>query len=553
MAAVTKVWVRRPNSSPVRIQIPSSVSSPAFTPSLGGGTRDTPRGVDIELTDDFLVDDLREAILKKYPQSLGKHHDSADLSIQIPTRRTNSDDSDGSIIEGQRILQPEESVIKILTDEYPDGQRSEDAWLIVTSGGRDNYTRWWLQTGGLSTEFAPLRTALSPNQFVTSAGGSFASGDGHQEYFPYIPIHTQGSPSGEYPPRSRASGSSMMSSGQYPRSQGRPSLRQTRTTTHEGFPQRTYINTNTSSMIVEPASAAESEVNLHQHGPASPESNLMTNMRYPPNIRPSSSISGRNTPPSEYPKSLRQYVAQTGMKQPAPTSASFQMHLPQQPLATIPQKAQSPLGGPPNHPQQSRLSQGSTAIRPIISTSVSSSPITASEKPQIQVKGATSPKSPPSGNSSNSGQGNSTSPVTRRKSNTISGQGIPVIAKPRTPSPVAERTESPLPPRVNPLVKPKEKDTVAPKNSTIGVIPPINVLIVEDNFINAQILEVFFRKRKLKYATAVNGKEAVEKWRQGGWHLVLVSPLIPPTIFSQTQLTLQFNPIAALSSRLLIS
>jgi osomolarity two-component system response regulator SSK1 len=62
----------------------------------------------------------------------------------------------------------------------------------------------------------------------------------------------------------------------------------------------------------------------------------------------------------------------------------------------------------------------------------------------------------------------------------------------------------------------------ANKTSAIGVIPPINVLIVEDNFINAQILEAFFRKRKLKYATAVNGKEAVEKWRQGGWHLVLV-------------------------------
>jgi osomolarity two-component system, response regulator SSK1 len=64
----------------------------------------------------------------------------------------------------------------------------------------------------------------------------------------------------------------------------------------------------------------------------------------------------------------------------------------------------------------------------------------------------------------------------------------------------------------------------APKGSVLGVIPPISVLIVEDNIINAQILEAFFRKRKLKYATAVNGKQAVEKWRQGGWHLVLVPP-----------------------------
>lgn len=530
MAAITKVWVRRPNSSPVRIQIPSSVSSPAFTPSVGGA-RDTPRDVEVEITDDYLVDDLREAILKKYPQSLGKHHDSADLSIQIPTRRANPDDSDGGVIEGQRILQPDESVIKILTEEYPDGQKSEDAWLIVTSGGRDNYTRWWLQTGGLSTEFAaPFRTALSPNQFIPSAGGSFASGDAHQEYFPYVPVpHAQGSPSGEYPPRSRNSQSSMMSSGQYPRSQGRPPLRQAQTTPHEGFPLRRYDNTSTSSLVVEPISASESDVNLHQHGRASPESNLMPNMRYPPNIRPSSSISGRNTPPAEYPKGLRQYVGQTGLKQPGPTSAPFQMHLPQQPLATHPQKAQSPLGGPPNHPQQTRLSQGSATARPIISTASTSSPITATDKPQIQAKGTTSPKSPGSGSSSNSGQGPpSTSPVTRKKGTTVSGGGLPVIQKPRSPSPVIERTESPLPPRANPLVKAKEKDAVPTKNS-IGVIPPINVLIVEDNFINAQILEVFFRKRKLKYATAVNGKEAVEKWRQGGWHLVLVSPQFPLT------------------------
>ena len=524
MAAIPKVWVRRPNSSPVRIQVPSSVSSPGFT-SSASGARDTPR--EVELTDDFLVDDLREAILKKYPQSLGKNHDSADLSIQIPTRRIiNGDESDGSVVEGQRILRPDESVIKILAEEYPDGQKSEDAWLIVTSGGRDNYTRWWLQTGGLSTEFAPFRNAISPNQFITSAGGSFASGDAHQEYFPYTPVpHIQGSPSGEYPPRSRASASSMMS-GQYPRTQGRPPLRQARTTTHEGFPPRRYDNTSSSSMVVEPISASESDVALHQHGLASPDSNPLTNMRYPPNIRPSSSISGRNTPPAEFPKGLRQYVAQTGLKQPAPTSTPFQMHLPQQPLAILPPKAQSPLGGPPNHPQQTRLSQGSTTARPMISTAATSSPIAATDKPPIQAKGTVSPKSPGPGSSSNGGQGIQTSPVTRRKSNTISGQGIPVIQKPRSPSPVIERTESPLAPRVNPLVKAKEKDTVPTKNSTIGVIPPINVLIVEDNFINAQILEVFFRKRKLKYATAVNGKEAVEKWRQGGWHLVLVFPFV---------------------------
>ena len=80
MAAVTKVWVCRPNSSPTQIRIPSSTSTPVFTPSGNGSNtgRDAPRHVDVELTEEFLVDDLREVILRKYPQSLGKHHDAAE-------------------------------------------------------------------------------------------------------------------------------------------------------------------------------------------------------------------------------------------------------------------------------------------------------------------------------------------------------------------------------------------------------------------------------------------------------------------------------------------
>jgi hypothetical protein len=500
MSGITKVWVRRPNSSPTRICIPSSVSTPNFSPSTGesSGARDNPRQVDVELTEDFLVDDLRDCILTKYPQSLGKHHDSADLAIQIPKQ---GGEAEGEGIGG-RLLAPDESVLKVLTEEYPNGQRSADAWTIVTTGGRDNYTRWWLQTGGLSTDY-PVRAAFSPSQYIPSTGGSFGSEVYHQEYFPYVP-QTVVTPPGEFPPRSRQSASSIISASQYPRSQGRPPLRPGRTVPEVMFPPRRFDNTQSSSMIAE-GSVAESE-----QGRDSPDPNILPHMRYPRNLPSNNSNQERNTPPSEYPNRVRQYT--TGNMQP-PTSVSgqqsFQMQLPSQPIPTIPHIVQppSPLGGPP----QQRLSTS----RPVIN----SSPNIPPEKPPQQ-KGNNSPKSPMSGNSSHSG-GSAHSPATRRKSNTISGQQ-PVI--PRSPSPVVEHTESPRTRTTNvPLVQVKEKDPVAPnKTSAIGVIPPINVLIVEDNIINAQILEVFFRKRKLKYATAVNGKEAVEKWRQGGWHLVLV-------------------------------
>ena len=361
MAPITKVWVRRPNSSPTRIQIPSSTSTPIFSASINAssGAIDTPQLVDVELTEDFLVDDLREAILRKYPQSLGKHHDAADLSIRIPLR--NAGDGVGDTEGLGRSLLPDESVIKILKEEYPTGQKSSEAWTIITSGGRDNYTRCWLQTGGF-TDHMPVRTGFSPNQIVPSTGGSFDSEMIHQEYFPYVP-QTVVTPPGECPPRSRASGSPMTSANQYPRPQGRPSTRPSRTTVQqEGlFPGRRYDNSNASSLVVEPISGAESEIS-RQQGRGSPDSNAPSSIRYPPNIRPGSSISGRNTPPGEYVNRMRQHSQ--GSKQHLPglsiPNQSFQMQLPSKSLPTIPQKVSSPLGGPP------RLSQGSVT-RPSVS------------------------------------------------------------------------------------------------------------------------------------------------------------------------------------------
>lgn len=59
------------------------------------------------------------------------------------------------------------------------------------------------------------------------------------------------------------------------------------------------------------------------------------------------------------------------------------------------------------------------------------------------------------------------------------------------------------------------------------VVPPINVLIVEDNPINQNILAMFLRKKKIKYQSAKDGLEAVEKWRTGGFHLILMDIQLP--------------------------
>lgn len=75
--------------------------------------------------------------------------------------------------------------------------------------------------------------------------------------------------------------------------------------------------------------------------------------------------------------------------------------------------------------------------------------------------------------------------------------------------------------------------TEKPKETTINmstfekVLPQISVLVVEDNSINQAILGAFLRRHKIHYEIAKNGQEAVDKWRKGGFHLVLMDIQLP--------------------------
>lgn len=60
-----------------------------------------------------------------------------------------------------------------------------------------------------------------------------------------------------------------------------------------------------------------------------------------------------------------------------------------------------------------------------------------------------------------------------------------------------------------------------------GSVPPINVLLVEDNIINLKLLEAFMKRLKVRWQTAMNGRDAVTKWRAGGFHLVLMDLQLP--------------------------
>lgn len=92
-----KIWVKRPGASATLVSI----------------------------NEEDLVDDVRDMILKKYANSLGRSFDSPDVTLRIVPRdhtRRNS--------HGERTLSPEEPITKTLDTYFPGGQTVDEALII---------------------------------------------------------------------------------------------------------------------------------------------------------------------------------------------------------------------------------------------------------------------------------------------------------------------------------------------------------------------------------------------------------------------------------------
>ena len=92
-----KVWVKRPGSSATQVII----------------------------KEEDLVDDVRDTILSKYNNSLGRNFDPPDITIRMVYRRQSAKHSNS-----ERTLGPEEPIVKLLELHYPGGQSVEDALII---------------------------------------------------------------------------------------------------------------------------------------------------------------------------------------------------------------------------------------------------------------------------------------------------------------------------------------------------------------------------------------------------------------------------------------
>ena len=92
-----KIWVKRPGSSATQVKI----------------------------KEDDLVDDVRDTILRKYSNSLGRHFDPPDVLLRLVYRKQSARHSNS-----ERTLGPEESMLKLLELHYPGGQSVEEALII---------------------------------------------------------------------------------------------------------------------------------------------------------------------------------------------------------------------------------------------------------------------------------------------------------------------------------------------------------------------------------------------------------------------------------------
>jgi osomolarity two-component system response regulator SSK1 len=128
-------------------------------------------------------------------------------------------------------------------------------------------------------------------------------------------------------------------------------------------------------------------------------------------------------------------------------------------------------------------------------------------------------------------------PHSRTHSNSSDAPGMPPAAPPLPTPPAPEpsivhvstppvRPSSPRPTAKTKKSKKSEHPSLPP-GMLNGGVPPINVLIVEDNPINLKLLEAFVKRLKVRWSTAMNGRDAVKKWRSGGFHLVLMDIQLP--------------------------
>lgn len=386
----------------------------------------------VQIKEDDLVDDVRDMILRKYANSLGKTFDAPDMTLRIATRV----DATATTPPRERLLGPEEEMCRTIDAYFPGGQTVDEALLIDVPARR---------TPRLSPrppQQQQQQHALPPPHAAYHTLDDFRPPENGSDYFPAMPAVIQ------------------------------PTLPQT------ALPHLSSHHAHSHSHAHNLAAPAE-----HARSMA-----VVTTGQLPPLPSPGSSGRRHRSEREHRPRMGRQHTS-------SPTIITHASAVHNTPVTALAHA----------HRAAGRPRVDSTASETV---HANPAPLPAPLPSPIPVDAQTKPSSTPSTPSVVGGT--TTHPHAPRSGRAKKTRRSPTPDQPSALSRVAETY--PLP-NISSMLD--------------ASVPPISVLIVEDNMINLRVLEGLMKRLKVRWQTALNGQIAVDKWRCGGYHLVLMDIQMP--------------------------
>lgn len=391
-----------------------------------------------------IVDDLKLAVINKFPNTLGRYFDPADITIKLDftSRQHKREDTpslvlpDGKTPQSPQVgkppaqlyryvnLEPDQNVFLILDSYYPNGMSMPDAFLI---------------------EVSLVAPPPPPPQPKLAAAAVFYHQNKPQFHSPQ-PQHVK-----------------------LPQFATLPQHRLSPIPNNPGVPESRGLPTNPRHS---PMLAPPQHLVLHRRSqsipPQSPALLLLAVLLLPRNF----SLNSSNEP----------------SKRPETTKIDTKAGLPR-PEAYGKHDVYDELGKP--------LTKEMPTPRPPLPM-----PLLPEDAKLLDVQRGAPPLTLPL---------DTTTPLKITRPNDIAGELV-------LPQPVRPKATK------NPSQKQLTSKSLSNKDK---VLPSILVLVVEDNAINQAILGAFLRKHKIHYQIAKNGQEAIDKWRKGGFHLVLMDIQLP--------------------------
>ncbi|KAL1896259.1 Two-component response regulator SSK1p [Ceratocystis pirilliformis] len=431
--------------------------------------------------EDDLVDSVRDVILRKFANSLGRHFDSADITLCLQERKTNK----------MRKLGPEEPLWDVIQAAYPNGQLVNEALVIGDISNRMNK--------------ASPRYVQQPNE--NSEG-----------YFPPAhsgPIISPGSLS--------VHGASPNGSTSRRWSKPRDDQR-IRRHIQTGLPPANNLSQQAAEAVppMPPAALPPTQA-LDSISAAAAATATPT----PTRLRSSISKSAV-TPPASHP-SMAATAVIPDMSAGSTATALGSIPSLANPPAIITTTAHSTSAGtsPPSTSSDSADANASTTSATAVGNSGTNTMDSGASKIPIAKSNlkAKSDSLADSQTSENGVGGNLAKNLVGAKP--IAESSAPVNepdsdSKIISPANQSARRVGSKRDRADPA------QAVPPPNHSIPLsIPPIRVLIVEDNPINMRLIHTFLSRLNVRREKATTGEEAVQKWRKGGYHLILMDIQLP--------------------------